>query len=87
MAAREDYSRTDEQGRTVLFFHAAVGNLSEVKRIIFGLAGTGVCCERLGFISHKDNNGLTAADIAARNGHTDIESLLRGEQGRMEFFE
>ncbi len=30
---------------------------------------------------------VTAADLAERNGHKAIAMLLRGEQGRMDFFE
>jgi hypothetical protein len=30
---------------------------------------------------------VTAADLAEKNGHQAIASLLRGEQSRMDFFE
>lgn len=78
---------SDDQGRTILFFHAATGNLSEVEKLIFALPGTGMCPQRLSLISHKDKDGLTAADVAEQNGHEEIATLLRSEQGRMEFFE
>ena len=55
--------------------------------MIFSLAGTGVCCQRLSLIETKDSSGSTAADVAERNGHPEIASLLRGEQMRMEDFE
>lgn len=87
MSPSGDYFLTDNDGRTILFFHAETGNLQEVERIIFSLPGTGIYCQRLALINHKDKNGLTAADVAARNGHEDIAKLLRSEAGRMEFFE
>ena len=43
--------------------------------------------QRLALISKKDASGLTAADVAEQAGHDEIASLLRSEQGRMEFFE
>jgi len=82
-----DHFKIDDKGRTILFYYAATGNLSEVKRIIFSLAGTGLSCQRYALIRIKDNEGYTAADIAAQNGHIEIEKLLRSEQGRMEYFE
>ena len=78
--------KTDDLGRTELFFHAASGNLQAVEKVIFSLAGTGMCPQRLSMISHKDKNGHTAADIADENGHTEISKLLNSEQGRMEYF-
>ncbi len=78
--------KTDDLGRTELFFHAASGNLQAVEKVIFSLAGTGMCPQRLSMISHKDKNGQTAADIADENGHTEISKLLNSEQGRMEYF-
>ena len=56
-------------------------------RMIFSLAGTGVCCQRLRVIAEKDSYGLTASEVAEQNGHKEIADLLRGEQMRMEFFE
>jgi len=55
--------------------------------MIFSLSGTGLSPQRLSLITIKDLNGLTAADVAEQAGHKEIASLLRGEQGRMEFFE
>ena len=77
----------DEAGRTPLFHAAAKGDMEEVRRMIFSLAGTGVCCQRLGLIGIKDSSGLTAADVAEQNGYGQVAELLRGEQMRMEFFE
>ena len=78
---------TDDKGRTELFFYAAVGNLKAVEDVIFALAGTGMCPQRLSMIAHKDNDGKTAAVVAEENGHSDISKLLNSEQGRMEYFE
>lgn len=83
----EDYFQTDDRGRTILFFHAAAGNLAEVEKILFQLAGTGMSPQRLALINHRDKEGLTAIDVAARNGNGEIEDLLRSEKGRMEYFE
>jgi hypothetical protein len=77
----------DEYGRTLLFTVAEQVRQEEVSRIIFSLAGTGVAPQRLALISIKDNDGLTAADLAERAGHGAIADLLRGEQARMEFAE
>ena len=77
----------DSVGRTTLFYAAERGDLKEVRRIIFSLAGTGLCCQRLGLIEIRDSSGLTASDVAEQAGHKGIADLLRGEQMRMEFFE
>jgi hypothetical protein len=70
-----------------LFRAVEEGDLPEVERMIFSLTGTGMCPQRLGLLTIKDHSGLTAADVAERSGHEEIERLLRSEQGRMEFFE
>ena len=77
----------DSVGRTALFYAAERGDLDEVRRMIFSLAGTGLWPQRLALISIKDSSGLTASDVAERAGHKEIADLLRGEQMRMEFFE
>jgi hypothetical protein len=77
----------DDRGRTILFHYAATGDIEEVKRIIFRQAGTGMSGQRLSLISHEDNEGSTAADVAMNAGHLEISSLLNSEQGRMEYFE
>jgi len=77
----------DAAGRTALFHAAEKGDMEEVHRIIFSVAGTGVCCQRLSLIQIKDESGATASDVAEQNGHAEIASLLRGEEMRMEFFE
>ena len=82
-----DLFERDSAGRTALFHAAERGDLEAVRRMIFSLAGTGVCCQRLSLIGKKDSAGLTASDVAEQNGHKGIASLLRGEQMRMEFFE
>jgi hypothetical protein len=38
-------------------------------------------------IAIEDNDGLTAAVVAERDGHDAIANLLRGERALMEFFE
>jgi len=78
--------KTDDMGRTELFFYAGSGDLKAVESLIFSLAGTGMCPQRLSMIEHKDKNGKTAADVAEENGHTEISRLLNSEQGRMEYF-
>jgi ankyrin repeat protein len=74
-------------GRTPLFYAAEKGLEEEVREIIFSFRGTGMSPPRLALIAQEDVLGLTAADVAEENGHEEIASLLRSEQGRMEFFE
>lgn len=77
----------DAAGRTPLFYAAEQGDLEQVKTIIYSFRGTGLGPPRLGLIAMQDHAGLTAADLAEQNGHTEIAGLLLAEQGRMEFFE
>jgi len=77
----------DIVGRTPLFYAAENGLEAEVREIIFSFRGTGISPPRLALITKEDVLGLTAADVAEQNGHEEIASLLRSEQGRMEFFE
>jgi ankyrin repeat protein len=77
----------DSAGRTSLFYAAERGDLEEVRRMIYSLAGTGLWCQRLALIETRDSSGLTASDVAEHAGHKEIADLLRGEQMRMEFFE
>lgn len=77
----------DERGRTPLFRAAERGLKKEVEEMIYSLRGTGFCPPRLGLLEIRDAEGLTAADAAERNGHTEIARLLRTEAARMEFFE
>jgi len=77
----------DWRGRTALFHAAEKGLEEEVREMIFSLPGTGLSPARNALISIQDNSSLTAADLAEKNGHQAIASLLRGEQGRMDFFE
>jgi ankyrin repeat protein len=84
---RSDLFAQDSAGRTALFYAAERGDLKEVRRIIFSLAGTGLWPQRLALIEIKDSSGLTASDVAEQAGHKGIADLLRGEQMRMEFFE
>ena len=87
MTNSSDLFVQDLIGRTALFYAAERGDLEEVRRMIFSLAGTGLCCQRLSLIGIRDSSGLTASDVAERAGHKGIADLLRGEQMRMEFFE
>jgi ankyrin repeat protein len=87
MKATEQLFARDERGRTPLFDAAENGLTSEVERMIFGLAGTGIWPQRLGLIEIKDRDGLTAADVAEQRGHHEIADLLRREIWRMEYFE
>ena len=87
MMNKKDIFDKDLMGRTALFYVAGGGDIDAVNRMIFSLSGTGMSPQRLSLISIKDCNGLTAADMAEQAGHKEIASLLRGEQGRMEFFE
>jgi hypothetical protein len=84
---QSDLFGQDSVGRTMLFDAAERGDIEEVRRMIFSLTGTGLCCQRLSLIGIKDSSGLTASDVAEQAGHKEIASLLRGEQMRMEFFE
>lgn len=76
----------DAAGRTTLFSAAERGDLEEVQRIIFSLAGTGLWPQRLALIAIKDSSGRTASDVAEQAGHKEIADLLHGEQMRMEYF-
>ena len=91
METREERRRRllaqDARGRTPLFYAAEKGLEDEVREIIFSFRGTGLGPPRLALIATQDRAGLTAADVAEQNGHTEIARLLRGEQGRMEYFE
>jgi hypothetical protein len=87
MTSKPDLFAQDSAGRTTLFYAAERGDLQEVRRIIFSLAGTGLWPQRLGLISIKDASGLTASDVAEQAGHKEIADLLRGEQMRMEYYE
>ena len=87
MTKKTDLFALDSVGRTTLFYAAERGDLEEVRRIIFSLAGTGLSPQRLSLIGRKDSSGLTASDVAEQAGHKGIADLLRGEQMRMEFFE
>ncbi|HYW80601.1 MAG TPA: ankyrin repeat domain-containing protein [Thermoguttaceae bacterium] len=77
----------DERGRTPLFDAAEAGDMELVKKMIFSLAGTGLCPQRLGLLEITDSSGQTAADVAAQAGHEKIADLLRSEAVRMEYYE
>ena len=87
MTNSSDLFAQDSLGRTSLFYAAERGDLDQVRRIIFSLAGTGLSCQRLALIAIRDSSGLTASEVAEQAGHKEIADLLRGEQMRMEFFE
>ena len=87
MANQSKLFAQDSVGRTTLFDAAKRGDLDQVRRIIFSLAGTGLWPQRLALIEIKDASGLTAADVAELAGHKEIADLLRGEQMRMEYYE
>ena len=84
---RTDLFARDSVGRTALFYAAERGDLEEVQRIIYRLAGTGLYCQRLSLIEIKDSCGFTACDVAEHAGHKGIADLLRREQMRMEYYE
>ena len=87
MTNKSNLFERDSVGRTALFYAAGRGDIEGVRQMIFSLAGTGVCCQRLSLIEIRDSSGFTASDVAEQNGHKAIADLLCGEQGRMEFFE
>jgi len=84
---RTRFLEQDALGRTPLFYAAEKGFEEEVKEIIFSFSGTGLAPPRLKLITAKDHSGLTAADVAEKNGHKEIAGLLRKEQIRMEYYE
>jgi hypothetical protein len=84
---RSDPFAQDSNGRTTLFYAAERGDIKEVRRIIFGLAGTGLWPQRLALLEIVDASGLTAADVAEQAGHDEIADLLRSEWVRMEYYE
>ena len=79
--------KTDDNGRPALFHAVEIGDIELVKSIIYNLAGTGLGCQRLALINLKDSKGLTAIDIAEKEGNDEIADLLKSEKMRMEFFE
>lgn len=82
-----DLFKEDDIGRTPLFYAVASGNIQDVENIIFKLAGTGIGCQRLSLISHKDQTGITAAELARKLGCEEIRQLLSRELVRMEYYE
>ena len=84
---RKNLMKQDARGRTALHHAAQKGDQAEVEAIIFKFRGTGLSPPRLALITMEDVTGCTAADLAEQHGHDDIAHLLRGEQGRMEYFE
>ena len=87
MKRGKDLFVRDSLGRTPLFYAVELGLMQEVRAMIFSLTGTGIFPQRLALLEKKDNEGLTAADVAEQNGHEEIAKLLRHEQIRMEYFE
>lgn len=79
--------KEDDIGRTPLFYAVALNDVTEVERIIYGLSGTGLGGQRGALITHKDQSGMTAIDLATKLGNEEIRILLAKELGRMEFFE
>ena len=84
---RQRLFEQDAAGRTLLFYAAEAGLEEVVEEMIYCLRGTGLAPTRLALIATKDKSGLTAADLAEQNGHTQVARLLRGEQARMEYYE
>ena len=78
--------KEDDIGRTTLFYAIAKNDIKEVESIIFGLSGTGLGGQRASLIKHKDQMGLNSIEYAKKLEHKEIESLLAGELGRMEYF-
>ena len=85
--AHHDFFKTDKRGRTTLFYAAEIGDFEAVKAIIYKLVGTGISCQRLALINHRDLEGLTAIDVAEKAGNSEIVGLLQSEKMRMEFYE
>ena len=52
-----DLFEQDSAGRTALFAAAEKGDLAKVERMIFSLAGTGMCCQRLSLIGRRIRRG------------------------------
>ena len=69
MTNRSDPFARDIAGRTSLFYAAEEGGINEVRRIIYGLTGTGFSPQRLSLLVIKDVTGLTASDVAEQAGH------------------
>ena len=82
-----DPFKEDDIGRTSLFYTVAQNDIKKVEEIIFSLSGTGLGCQRAAAISHKDQMGMTAIDLADKLGHVAIKNLLSKELARMEFCE
>ena len=81
-----NHFKEDDIARTTLFYAITKNDVKEVESIIFSLSGTGLGGQRASLIKHKDHMGLNSIDYAAKLEHKEIERLLAGELGRMEFF-
>lgn len=79
--------KEDDVGRTPLYYAVAKNDIKEVKAILFSLTGTGISCQRLALLKHKDHSGLTASDVAKKLGHEEIRAWLDSEESRIEYFE
>ena len=87
MSTSNDYFKTDDRGRTILFHYAFIGDKEQVEKIIYSLPSTGLSGQRRALINHKDNDGQTAMDLAQKSGHHEIATLLQVEIDRINFFE
>ena len=84
--ATDDPFERDARGRTRLHYAAEQGHVAELERITDSLPGTGFYPRRLSLIEVKDGEGLTAADVAERAGHTAAAELLRYKAWAAETF-
>lgn len=82
----DDPFEVDAGGRTRLFYLAQEGRDEEIERLLGKLPGTGFYPQRLGLLLTRDREGLTAADLAERHGHTALADLLRYKAWAMETF-
>lgn len=77
----------DREGRTALHHAAERGDLDAAWGMMRTLAGTGVFPPRKSLLEIRDNAGMTAAEVAAEAGHTELAEVLKHEWVRMELFE
>ena len=79
--------RTDNEGRTVLFYAAARGDCDIIWELLWRLPGTGIACARGSLLNTHDTHGKLAEDFAEAHGHEEAKQLLVHERIRIEYYE
>ena len=85
--AHTELFRTDNEGRTVLFYAAARGDCDIIWALLRRLPGTGIICARGSLLNRKDSHGDRAEDFAEQYRHDEAKQLLVHERIRIEYYE